>query len=942
MVHDGIASSVGRFFVELDANRMVVFETTNLSAGADPVLHLFDPHRVEVAVDDNGAGGTGARLTYSPADAGWYMLIVRSRQTGAEGTANLMKDGLLWHVGVRFGGWQIHLETLRAQEEIRTIRLPGGSNSPDLYFLKADGLGIEALSPSGTAGARLAFSTALGSRFIIVGTDQTHLPGPTRVVRNDAALNGHDSDKDGLGVELEEALETCPSLSGYAGSLDCEVATDPRDTDGDGISDGWEVLGRSYSWEIEPGVRRHATLPLPLWGADPRHKDLFIEVDFQKRTEEQNRDHRDSAELKMPPDVARYMAAVYGDAYTQDDDLRADHAEMLVNPDGETGISVHLDTGVPPEHPDDATIYGDWGGYTATDAVETSDGFRGEDFRSAWRQYMGPERLGVFRYALAYQSGGGQSPEGFATGYNFTSGPNSAHETGHSMGLGHSGPSRLHLFPDVNCKPNYPSIMNYAFYGQPDIGFSDGLRDLSAPALNNTALRERNAVDPRATSLLDTLERVFGYVVDRQNGHVDWNRDGVFESGTVRAYANYRPGGSCEFTRYNETFVYPAWSDHPPSLARLGDHLYLFYVTLAGEIAYTHSTSSWECPIIEATRCVDGYWDDSVRLILDTRKRVLSVDATRFALADGSEELLVVWMDSEGRLWQQRLRLDDDGEKWSDTEPVPGDAMGEVSLATANDGRTVYLAFKSRADLVHFNHFRPEEGWSFDQRAIGPQGQIIKTARFASPAIVEAFLPWKPGEAGIYGAFPDVKGYLGMWWLNPETNLWEKTDSMESPRYPEEGRAALAWVPYNDEAPQRGRLYLAYVAHDADPRTLYPERVVSMMMSYVRASDRAQMVGLEADMDNSWYFAFGIDLFYEPGVDSNLRAVESRQRPPSGDRPSMDFQVWFRPKADGILDFTYKNYNDWETLAVGVCQYVVNPGGLVDDPIRCPEWPSQE
>ena len=47
-----------------------------------------------------------------------------------------------------------------------------------------------------------------------------------------------------------------------------------RDTDADGLSDGVEVMGRR---DAQPHQ------PLVLWGANRRHKDMFVEVDYQRR-----------------------------------------------------------------------------------------------------------------------------------------------------------------------------------------------------------------------------------------------------------------------------------------------------------------------------------------------------------------------------------------------------------------------------------------------------------------------------------------------------------------------------------------------------------------------------------------------------------------------------------------------------------------------------------
>ena len=46
--------------------------------------------------------------------------------------------------------------------------------------------------------------------------------------------------------------------------------------------------------------------PLALWGADPRHKDMFVEVDYQRRSNTE-------AGKKMRPEVARKFADLGAD-----------------------------------------------------------------------------------------------------------------------------------------------------------------------------------------------------------------------------------------------------------------------------------------------------------------------------------------------------------------------------------------------------------------------------------------------------------------------------------------------------------------------------------------------------------------------------------------------------------------------------------------------------
>lgn len=149
----------------------------------------------------------------------------------------------------------------------------------------------------------------------------------------------------------------------------------------------------------------------------------------------------------------------------------------------------------------------------------------------------------------------------------------------------------------------------------------------------------------------------------------------------------------------------------------------------------------------------------------------------------------------------------------------------------------------------------------------------------------------------------------------------------------------MAWVPSQANAGFPGRFYLMFINHDVSSSE-DKNRMVKMMMSYVKVTktgageiQKVEKVGLLSPFDNTWLYGFGIDLLFEPGIDSNLRAVFAR----ASDNAEVSKTLWFRPKADGINDFTYINYNDWEVLRIGLCRYVVNPGGLVANPIKCPD-----
>lgn len=394
-----------------------------------------------------------------------------------------------------------------------------------------------------------------------------------------------DTDGDGLTDDVESEIGTCISRLDDRAGLSCASIADPRDTDGDGLMDGWEVLGYDAA---RYGVVNGATLPLQAWGADPRHKDLFVEVDYRRLDASENAAGTDR---RMTAQAARELAAIFADSATTDAALRSEHASSLGNPDGQPGVRIHLDIGRDPEMPGDAAVYGNWGGHNAVDAIvdpESPGGYRPAS-PGVWPDQMTRSRHGIFHYVLGYTTGAGQCGFGVACEFNFELAETGAHELGHNLGFDHGGPYEV---AQPNCKPNYPSLMSYAGGTQ----FSDG-RNLGV--LNNHRLAESGAIPP-GSPLLERLRTDYLYKVDETTGSVDWDRDGKFmpKGRFVRAYANFKPGASCEFTRAGEAPTGQV-SNRTPAIVRHDNHLWVFAVGPDKVLTFTLTPQPLTCSDVD-------------------------------------------------------------------------------------------------------------------------------------------------------------------------------------------------------------------------------------------------------------------------------------------------------------------------------------------------------
>ena len=209
----------------------------------------------------------------------------------------------------------------------------------------------------------------------------------------------------------------------------------------------------------------------------------------------------------------------------------------------------------------------------------------------------------------------------------------------------------------------------------------------------------------------------------------------------------------------------------------------------------------------------------------------------------------------------------------------------------------------------------------------GGRGDRLYSA-YVSPGIGLAYLAYRSGAAEIYGAFADAEGKLDLYWFNRTTLRWVKTDRLDTRPGPVEGRPALQWIPTAAGSTTPGRLELAFLAHNTtDPVKRQPNRMTSYTKLDAATNSLVERIGLQGPHDNVWLYARGIDFLYDAGIDTNLRAAITYGSNHGEDDPTQpkDYQVWFRPAADGVIDFTYKPFDDWQVLRYGVCRHVVDP-----------------
>lgn len=293
------------------------------------------------------------------------------------------------------------------------------------------------------------------------------------------------------------------------------------DADGDGLSDSWEKNG------IDADADGTIDVNLPAFGANPLHKDLFLELDWVAGNAPSRAGIQamKTAFANAPIDAGTNASALPGGK------------DAKPNPDGLPGINLWVDTGNLMEG---GLLVGDnlGGGNQVNGPIGCLD----DNFYTTKNNpaNFDPDRQWVFRYGISGDPddndpcGGGQGEIG---GNDFIEynhdGGTVMHEFGHTINLRHGGDV------NANCKPNFVSVMNYDNqFGIRQVGgasildfspprFAGGRGAAPLPTLFENNLNESMILDPTDGSNRFVYTNPNGRKVQSAlNQRVDWNSDG--------------------------------------------------------------------------------------------------------------------------------------------------------------------------------------------------------------------------------------------------------------------------------------------------------------------------------------------------------------------------------------------------------------------------------
>lgn len=349
-------------------------------------------------------------------------------------------------------------------DKVKVVDIAVDTWEPNLVMVLVEGHGLYRSTTGGDSWTRILADTTTDNSWRIE-------PDPTMSGHFWLAgkINGTEglyrTTECGIGAWTQVYAGNVVGNSGTFPSAALAVVSSPidsywKDSDGDGLLDRWELFGYDHDNDCQIDV------DLPAMGADPLHKDIFIEVDYMMG--------RVCTDPICPSFSLRPSAAAL------DKVINAFADAPVSNPDGSTGITLHIDNG--PNSVMNPVNGGLWGSLSEANPMALADIAppNGESFMSRRDSFFEPARRPIFRYLITankvgedevaldcypkllgyamnndminyYGAYSGLFPSNFEQAVVFM------HELGHTLGLQHGG------YDSINDKPNYLSIMNYVF-----------------------------------------------------------------------------------------------------------------------------------------------------------------------------------------------------------------------------------------------------------------------------------------------------------------------------------------------------------------------------------------------------------------------------------------------------------------------------------------------
>ncbi|HEV8593982.1 MAG TPA: hypothetical protein VGR51_00435 [Thermoplasmata archaeon] len=312
------------------------------------------------------------------------------------------------------------------------------------------------------------------------------------------------------------------------------------DTDGDGLLDPWETglyVDNNDNGVLDAGDLDFSTFPVANQ-PNVNRKDLYIETDWMQVDADTDGVFCDAAGNGCDPTNAGdhthgplAVAASVPTGTSLDAVVTSFANAPVANPDGTTGITLHIDVGQ----------LGGGGPITETVGVDFFAGF--EAVKAA---NFAANRARAFHYGVFKHEGSGRGEiwgNDFWMGSQYNTqvlqGADLMHEFGHNLALRHGGGVNT-----PTCQPNYMSIMSYTFSttGVPptfrlDYSSQD-LADLNEASLNEgTALGD--GIDHTGDAIDQTIYSMGAAIIGPSaataaSGGIDWDNDGTLgESGAA-------------------------------------------------------------------------------------------------------------------------------------------------------------------------------------------------------------------------------------------------------------------------------------------------------------------------------------------------------------------------------------------------------------------------